>query len=84
MGISGEKRTKVNDSGSVTIPKFIREQADIDAGDSVRWVVDEEGEVSVEIVRERYGAFDDFEPAEGPDRDDVNGVEDLDRNVVRE
>lgn len=32
--------------------------------DRLRWVVDEDGDLSVGVIRERYGAFDDFEPFE--------------------
>lgn len=78
MGISGEQETTVNDSGSVTIPKLVRDSADIDAGDKIRWTVDGDGNVSVEVVKERTGAFDDIEP-EASGRDDFNSVTDADR-----
>jgi AbrB family looped-hinge helix DNA binding protein len=45
----------------VTIPAAIRRRLDIDAGDKLRWTVDEEGNLTVEVVQQRYGAFDDFE-----------------------
>lgn len=58
-----EDETQVNDSYSVTVPAVVRRAADIDAGDKLRWVVDEEGRLSVEVVKQRVGVFDDFEPA---------------------
>lgn len=45
----------------VTIPVSLRRRLDIEAGDILRWEVDDEGILSVEVVKQRYGAFDDFE-----------------------
>lgn len=53
--------TKVNDRGMVTIPADLRRRLDIEPGDKLRWGVTEDGELTVEVVRQRYGAFDDFE-----------------------
>ena len=36
----------------------LRRRLDIEPGDKLRWDTDEEGNLSVEIVRQRYGAFD--------------------------
>jgi len=58
-----EDETTVNDSYSVTVPAAVRRQAGIEAGDKLRWTVDEEGTLSVEIVKQRVGVFEDFEPA---------------------
>lgn len=44
----------------VSIPATIRERADVSDGDRLRWFWDD-GELSVEIVRRRQGAFEDFE-----------------------
>lgn len=54
--------TTVSDRGMVTIPAALRHRLDIEAGDKLRWNVDDEGTLSVEVVKQRYGAFDDFEP----------------------
>ena len=56
------EETKVSDSGVVTVPASIRQRLDIEPGDKLRWHTDDEGNLTVEIVRERYGAFEDFEP----------------------
>ena len=53
--------TNVNDRGRVTIPAAIRRQCDIDPGDKLRWDIDDNGHLSVEVVRQRFGAFDDFD-----------------------
>lgn len=46
----------------VTIPADLRRRLDIEPGDKLRWDVDDEGDLSVEAVKQRYGVFDDFEP----------------------
>ena len=56
--------TTVNDRYAVTIPSAIRNRLDIEPGDKVRWSVTEDGSLDVEITRQRYGAFDDFEPVD--------------------
>lgn len=53
------EETKVSDSGVVTVPATIRRRLDIEPGDKLRWSTDEEGDLVVEVVRERYGAFED-------------------------
>ena len=53
------EETKVSDRGMVTIPADLRRRLDIEPGDKLRWDVDEEGNLSVEVVKQRYGAFDD-------------------------
>ena len=52
------EETTVSDRGMITIPASLR-RLDIEAGDKLCWDVDEEGNLSVEIVRQRYGAFED-------------------------
>lgn len=53
------EETKVSERGMVTIPASLRRRLDIEAGDKLRWTVDETGELSVEVVHQRYGAFAD-------------------------
>lgn len=53
------EETTVSDRGMVTIPASFRRRLDIEAGDKLRWDTDEEGNISVEVVRQRYGAFED-------------------------
>jgi len=54
----GFGETTVSDSGMVTIPSSLRERLDIEAGDKLRWDVDEEGNLAVEVVKQAYGAFE--------------------------
>ena len=74
------EETKVSDRGMVTIPASLRRRLDIEAGDKLRWEVDDEGNLSVEVVKQRYGAFDDFEPVsmggDGLETHDLAGYED--------
>jgi len=74
------EETTVSDRGMVTIPASLRRRLDIEAGDKLRWDVDEDGTLSVEVVRKRYGAFDGFEPVpmggDGLETHDLAGHED--------
>jgi antitoxin PrlF len=67
--------TIVNEVRSVTIPKKICDELGVKPGDKVRWHV-EDGELSVEIVKQRHGAFDDFEPVDVGE--ETNAAEDHD------
>lgn len=53
--------TKVTESGMVPIPPEIRNRVDIQSGDKLRWKVDKQCGLTVEVIPHRYGAFDDFE-----------------------
>ncbi len=64
IAITEAGETTVNDSGGITIPARIREMLDVEPEDKIRWVVDDEGDLDVEVIRERPGAFDDFEPVD--------------------
>lgn len=74
------EETKVSDRGMVTIPASLRRRLDIEPGDKLRWGTDDEGGLSVEVVKQRYGAFDDFEPVSmgggGSEDHDVGGHDD--------
>lgn len=58
------EETKVSDRGMVTIPADIRRNLDIGPGDKLRWNINEDGDLTVEIVYQREGVFDDFEPVD--------------------
>ena len=47
-----------------SIPASIRERADIEDGDRLRWRW-EDGELDVEVIRRRSGVFEDFDGFEG-------------------
>lgn len=68
--------TTVNDSHSVTVPSEIRNRLDIEPGDKLRWTLTDAGTLHVEVVRQRYGAFDDLEPIDvGEETDAVEETE---------
>lgn len=68
----GPAETEVGDQGTVTVPTAIRRRLNIDEGDKLRWEVTEDGQVAVEVVHQREGVFDDFEPV---DAGETNAVE---------
>jgi len=68
----GPAETKVSDRGMVTIPADLRQRLDIEPGDKLRWTTDDSGTLSVEIVHQREGVFDDFEPV---DAGETNAVD---------
>ncbi len=69
------EETKVNDRGMVTVPADIRRDLDIGAGDKLRWSVGDDGTLRVQVVQQREGVFDDFEPIDAGETDAV-AVED--------
>jgi antitoxin PrlF len=72
-----EDETTVNESYSVTVPASVRERVDIEAGDRLRWAVDEDGTVTVEVVEQERGAFAELDPVELDEKTDAS--EDHDR-----
>ena len=74
------EETTVSDRGMVTIPASLRRRLDIEAGEKLWWNVDDDGTLSIEIVKQRYGAFDDFEPVsmggDGSETHDLAGHDD--------
>lgn len=59
-----EDETTVNESYSITVPAAIRREAGVDAGDKLRWRVDDDGALSVELVKQQYGAFSQLDPVD--------------------
>ncbi len=59
-----EDETTVDEGHSVTLPSAVREAAGIEAGDKVRWTVDDDGNVSVEVVKQRRGALSELDPVD--------------------
>ena len=73
------RESQVTESGQATIPAEIRRQLGIEPGDVLRWTVVDDAVLSVEVVTQEYGAFDDFEPTsmggKGTETHDVAGNE---------
>jgi len=59
-----EDETTVNESYSVTVPAAVRRAAGVEAGDKIRWHVDEDGDLSIKLVKQHYGAFSQLEPVD--------------------
>lgn len=72
-----EDETTVNESYSITVPAVVRREAGVEAGDKLRWRVDEEGTLSVELVKQRYGAFSQLDPVDTDEPTDAASDHDL-------
>ena len=66
-----EDETTVNESYSITVPAAVRREASVEAGDKLRWRVDADGDLSVALIKQRYGVFDDVEPVDIDEPTDV-------------
>lgn len=71
-----EAESTVTESFGTTIPSEVRSalREGLEPGDKVRWAV-EDGEVSVDIVRERYGTLSEAGPYEGEPTNAVEATE---------
>lgn len=58
------------------IPARIRRELDIDDGDSLRWHLEDDGSVRVEVVPQRKGTFSEFEGYEGDVETDATAEHD--------
>jgi len=47
------------------IPAHIRKELDIDDGDTLRWQIEDDGTLRVQVVQQRRGTFADFEGYSG-------------------
>jgi bifunctional DNA-binding transcriptional regulator/antitoxin component of YhaV-PrlF toxin-antitoxin module len=78
-----EDETTVNETYSVTVLAAVRREAGVEAGDKLRWHVDEDGRISVELVKQQYGVFSQLDPVDigestdtAEDHDLIAGVPD--------
>lgn len=53
------------------IPARIRRELDIDDGDRLRWRIETDGSVRVDIIQQRSGTFADFDGYDGDVDTDV-------------
>lgn len=58
------------------IPARIRRELDIEDGDHLRWTLEADGSVSVEVIRQETGTFAEFEGYDGEDATDVTADHD--------
>ncbi|WP_436911394.1 AbrB/MazE/SpoVT family DNA-binding domain-containing protein [Halosimplex marinum] len=59
-----EDETTVGEGYSTTVPASVRERAEIEAGDRLRWTVDEDGAISVRVVERGEETFGSLDPVE--------------------
>ena len=65
------EETTVSARGGVTVPSSVRDQLGIEEGDKLRWHLDDDGDLQIEVVHQREGVFDDVEPIDMGETDAV-------------
>lgn len=58
------------------IPARIRRELDIEDGDHLRWVLEDDGGVRVQVVRQGTGSFEDLDGYDGDRDTDVTAEHD--------
>jgi bifunctional DNA-binding transcriptional regulator/antitoxin component of YhaV-PrlF toxin-antitoxin module len=61
---SVDSESKVS-GNQANIPVRIRRELDIDDGDKLRWHIEDDGTIRVQVVQQRTGTFSDFDGYEG-------------------
>lgn len=61
---SVDSESKVS-GNQANIPAYIRQQLNIDDGDRLRWQIEDDGTLRVQIVQQREGTFSGFDGYEG-------------------
>lgn len=59
-----EDETTVTESYSVIVPAAVRRKAGVEAGNKLRWHFDDDGSLSVELVKQQPGAFSQLDPVD--------------------
>jgi bifunctional DNA-binding transcriptional regulator/antitoxin component of YhaV-PrlF toxin-antitoxin module len=72
-GVDSESKVSGNQAN---IPAHIRRELDIDDGDKLRWSVEEDGTLHVEVVQQQTGTFSDFDGYDGDQETDVTADHD--------
>ena len=60
-GVDSESKVSGNQAN---VPVRIRRELDIDDGDKLRWKIEDDGTLCVQIVQQRGGTFSDFDAVE--------------------
>jgi len=58
------------------IPAHIRRELEIDDGDKLRWQIEDDGTIRVQVVQQRSGTFSDFDGYDGDRETDVESEHD--------
>jgi bifunctional DNA-binding transcriptional regulator/antitoxin component of YhaV-PrlF toxin-antitoxin module len=61
---SVDSESKVS-GNQANIPARIRRELDIDDGDKLRWHIEDDGTLRVQVVQQRTGTFSDFDGYDG-------------------
>lgn len=72
---SVDSESKVS-GNQANIPAHIRQQLDIDDGDTLRWHIEDDGTLRVQVVQQRSGTFSDFDGYDGEEATDVENDHD--------
>lgn len=75
----GSKRVDAESKVSgnqANIPARIRRELDIDDGDQLRWRIEDDGSIRVQVVQQQTGTFDDFDGYDGDEETDVTAEHD--------
>jgi bifunctional DNA-binding transcriptional regulator/antitoxin component of YhaV-PrlF toxin-antitoxin module len=51
--------SKLDDDYTLRLPEQVRDRLDVQPGDKIRWTVTEDGDLSIEVIEQEYGAFED-------------------------
>ncbi|MFC7008650.1 AbrB/MazE/SpoVT family DNA-binding domain-containing protein [Halalkalicoccus salilacus] len=67
---SVDSESKVS-GNQANIPARIRRELNIDDGDKLRWHIEDDDTLRVQVVQQRSGTFSDFDGYDGNDETDV-------------
>ena len=67
---SVDSESKVS-GNQANIPARIRRELDIDDGDKLRWQIEDDGTLRVQVVQQRSGTFREFNGYDGDEETDV-------------
>lgn len=70
MGGRVDSESKVS-GNQANVPARIRRELDIDDGDKLRWRIEDDGTIRVEVVQNEEGTFEDFEGYDGDQETDA-------------
>jgi bifunctional DNA-binding transcriptional regulator/antitoxin component of YhaV-PrlF toxin-antitoxin module len=63
---SGSVDSESTVSGNqANIPAYIRQELDIDDGDTLRWQIEDDGTLRVHVVQQQSSTFSDFDGYDG-------------------
>jgi len=72
-GVDSESKVSGNQAN---IPARIRRELDIDDGDTLRWHIEDDGTLRVQVVQQRSGTFSNFDGYDGEQTTEVQSQHD--------